>query len=64
MSEDLPSPDFINDKVKDSLQSVDYSVTMLQRWQKTIRELPDIDKKDIAEDSPIFNKNKTTGCER
>jgi len=40
-----------------------YSQIMQERWQKANATIPVLDQKDILEDSPVFNPNKTTGPE-
>ena len=42
---------------------VNYSQIMYERWQKGNAELPVLDRKDILEDSPLFNPNKLSAPE-
>ena len=39
-------------------KSNNFTEIMMQRWMRSNANLPDLDKKDITEDSPLFNLSK------
>ena len=50
----------LNSKNSNSSNS-DYTKTMYERWHEANALIPLIDKKDILEDSPLFDENRNKG---
>ena len=40
-------------------QPVNFTEIMMQRWIRSNALLPDVDKQDMVEDSPLFNREKS-----